>query len=88
MSSHTMSGFAAWYVEWVLGIVCAGILLHWIWEKAVKHGRRLESRSASNQVWNVLNSIADMHDEVVSSDTLDELEEMYNRPNLFDQDAE
>jgi hypothetical protein len=80
MNSPTMSGFAAWYIEWVLGLFCAGILLHWIWELAVKHGRRLESKEQ-----------LDSYDSFMSDgeeDIVVELEEMYNRPNLFDQDAE
>ena len=83
MNSPMMSGFAAWYIEWVLGIFCAGILLHWIWEVAVKHGRRLESKE---QVESFDAFISDATME--PSDELEALEEMYSRPNLFDQDAE
>ena len=84
MASHTMSGFAAWYIEVVLGGFVLFLVGRSIWERGVPHGKRVESEQQ------VESFDAFMNDgfENEGGDIVTELYEMYNRPSLFDQDEE
>ena len=82
MNSPTRSGFAAWYIECALGILGVGLILEGIWQWGVRHGRRVESEQQLNSFDAFMNDVED------GPDIVEELEEMYNRPSLFDQDAE